>query len=599
MSSSKSPEWTRLLSTSSYSYLHDLTGNALTTGLDGSIYLAGITSGDLDGQIYDGGNGDAFISKFNPDGTKDWTRLLGTSSYDDGNALTTGSDGSIYIAGQTNGDLDGQTNNGFYDAFISKFNPDGTKVWSRLLGTTKDENIGSLTTGSDGSIYAAGQTTGNLNGQTNNGNYDAFISKFNPDGTNEWTRLIGSSGSDVGRELTTGSDGSIYITGSSNGAAYISKFNPDGTKEWQKSVGTPYFYDYAVAITTGNDGSIYITGGCGNSNIHGYKTFDVFISKFNPDGTNEWTKIFGSSSELGQNYDYGHALTTGSDGSIYIAGTTNGNLDEQTNNNDNGTGDAFIIKYSSDGTKDWTILLGSSSSDEGNALTTGNDGSIYISGRTEGDLDGQSNSDGNWPDVFITKYTFNQKLDVSSHQIGKSYNLAYIKDYDGNFHANTGSVSDETKSAYKYQGLIDVNADGTKEAIYTNKESGRWVTASINSSTGEIDYSDHGSGGTTRVVGIYIDPLVTSGEVEQFGPHDSQRRFQNDLQIDNLIAKTSGDYDGDGFQEVYWKTNDGTAYLRALMHDDGNIQYANYQSEEQMSDYLTSKGYESTISDIV
>ena len=54
-----------------------------------------------------------------------------------------------------------------------------------------------------------------------------------------------------------------------------------------------------------------------------------------------------------------------------------------------------------------------------------------------------------------------------------------------------------------------------------------------------------------------------------------------------MIAKTSGDYDGDGFQEVYWKTNDGTAYLRALMHADGNIQYANYQNEEQMSDYLT------------
>ena len=35
------------------------------------------------------------------------------------------------------------------------------------------------------------------------------------------------------------------------------------------------------------------------------------------------------------------------------------------------------------------------------------------------------------------------------------------------------------------------------------------------------------------------------------------------------------------------------------MHDDGNIQYANYQSEAQMSDYLTSNGYESVISEIV
>ena len=35
------------------------------------------------------------------------------------------------------------------------------------------------------------------------------------------------------------------------------------------------------------------------------------------------------------------------------------------------------------------------------------------------------------------------------------------------------------------------------------------------------------------------------------------------------------------------------------MHDDGNIRYSYYQSEEQMSDYLTSKGYESVISDII
>ena len=60
-----------------------------------------------------------------------------------------------------------------------------------------------------------------------------------------------------------------------------------------------------------------------------------------------------------------------------------------------------------------------------------------------------------------------------------------IRDYNGNLHANAGNVSDTTKSVYKYQGLIDVNADGTRQAIYTNKESGRWVTASINSSTGK------------------------------------------------------------------------------------------------------------------
>ncbi len=186
----------------------------------------------------------------------------------------------------------------------------------------------------------------------------------------------------------------------------------------------------------------------------------------------------------------------------------------------------------------------------------------------------------------------------SNQIVGNTYHLTSIRDYDGNFHANSGSVSDEIRSSYKYQGKLDVNKDGVSEAIYTNKKSGRWVTAYVNDTSGEIDYSDHGKGGVTRIVGIYIDPLVTSGEVVQFSDHDSQYRFQNDLKIDNLLVKTAGDYDSDGFQEVYWKTSDGTAYLRALMHADGNIQYANYQSEAQMIDYLNSNGFNSVIREI-
>ena len=183
--------------------------------------------------------------------------------------------------------------------------------------------------------------------------------------------------------------------------------------------------------------------------------------------------------------------------------------------------------------------------------------------------------------------------------VGQLYTLNFIRDFDGNLHGNSNEVADVIKSSYKYQGLLDVNNDGTNEAIYTNKESSRWVTASVDSTTGNADFTNYGQDGTTRVVGIYIDPLVTSGDVVQGSDHDSQRRFQNDLHIDNLIVKTSGDYDNDGFQEVYWKTNDETAYLRALMYADGNIKYANYQNEDQMSDYLTSKGFESVIGDII
>ena len=66
-----------------------------------------------------------------------------------------------------------------------------------------------------------------------------------------------------------------------------------------------------------------------------------------------------------------------------------------------------------------------------------------------------------------------------------------------------------------------------------------------------------------------------------------------------MSAKHAGDYDSDGVHEVYWKTNDGNVYLRSLMHADGNIRYANYQSEVQMSAYLTAQGHAEIVSDIV
>ncbi len=172
MASGPTVDWTKLLGTSGSNY-----ADALTTGADGAVYLAGGTQGNLDGQTSNGGT-NAFITKYNPDGTKVWTRLPGTSIDDSASALTTGTDGAVYLAGGTIGNLDGQVNQGAYDSFITKYNPDGTKYWSKLFGGADFDAAQALTIGADGEIYVAGYTTGNLNGQTNNGISDAFLIKL-------------------------------------------------------------------------------------------------------------------------------------------------------------------------------------------------------------------------------------------------------------------------------------------------------------------------------------------------------------------------------------------------------------------------------------
>ncbi|MFN7511741.1 Calx-beta domain-containing protein [Microcystis sp.] len=352
--------WTRLLGTSS----GDL-ATAITTGGDGSIYLGGYTYGNLDGQIYSGPI--AFISKYIPDGSKAWTRLLGTGTQAEATAITTGSDDSIYVGGSTTGNLDGQTYSGSRDAFISKYNPDGSKAWTRLLGTSNQDYANAITTGSDGSIYVGGYTGGNLDGQINSRSSDIFISKYNQDGTKAWTRLLGVHTSIGGNNgyLTTSSDGSIYVGGYTGS-------NLDGQI---------------------NSGST-----------------DAFISKYKPDGTKVWTRLLGTSGQ-----DYANGLTTSSDGSIYVGGYTNGNLDGQIYSGGN---DAFISKYKPDGTKAWTRLLGTSSSEFATAISTSGDGSIYVGGYTGGNLDGQINSGGN--DAFISKFIVNNTNNIVTLSLSQS-----------------------------------------------------------------------------------------------------------------------------------------------------------------------------------
>lgn len=164
--------------------------------------------------------------------------------------------------------------------------------------------------------------------------------------------------------------------------------------------------------------------------------------------------------------------------------------------------------------------------------------------------------------------------------------MSAIRDFDGN---DLGAAA-----SWKRIGAADINGDGDIDQVFVNRDNGRFATVGT-APDGKVYFSDHGWAGETRVVGIYVDPLVQAGKVTAGSDNDSQRRLQNDLRIDNISKVLgAGDYDKDGRQEVYFALNDGTAYLHAYMHADGNIQYANYQSKQQVIDFLSSNGWAAT-----
>ena len=112
-------------------------------------------------------------------GTKQWTKQLGTSSSDVGGGVTTDSSDNIYVTGYTYGGLDGNTSSGEIDIFLIKYNSSGTKQWTKQLGTYSWDRGKGVTTDSSGNIYVTGDTRGGLDGNTNSGRSDIFLVKYN------------------------------------------------------------------------------------------------------------------------------------------------------------------------------------------------------------------------------------------------------------------------------------------------------------------------------------------------------------------------------------------------------------------------------------
>jgi uncharacterized protein (UPF0548 family) len=396
--------WTRVFGSTKTDYVQ-----ALVASSDGFIYAAGYASGEFDGQSF-AGTTDAFLTKYSATGIRIWTKEFGTSNNDQAFALTQGLDGSLYVAGLTNGNLNSQINSVTANTFITKFSDAGQQLWTRLISNTSVNSGKAIATGMDGSVYVAGLTYGSIDSQPYKGGTDAFLTKFNADGTKSWTRLLGTSQDDQANGISVGLDGSIFLTGFSTGNidgqvakngtdVFLVKFNSQGDKVWTVLLGTNNS-DSGQSVVAAADGSIYVAGYTfgsleGQFNSGGR---NAFVTKFNSDGSKAWTRLIGVDANFVFNPDtYGFSVAEAVDGGLVVTGYNRSDLDGQSAL---GGQDIFVIKYKSDGSKEWTKLFGTSGGDQAYAVATSSDGSIYLGGFSSS-LNGEKTYGG--ADGFILK----------------------------------------------------------------------------------------------------------------------------------------------------------------------------------------------------
>ncbi len=235
--------WTKQLGTSAL----DVAYGAAAT-LSNAVFIAGGTWGSFPGNTTAGAM-DLFVGKLDADGAQLWIRQLGTSSLDYALAVAADANGNAYAVGSTSGALDGNASAGGYDAFIVKYNGSGVKQWTRQLGSSATEFARGVAVDASGNIYVAGSTEGALDGIPNAGSSDAFLVKYNAAGQKQWTRLFGSTGSDTAGGVRTDASGNVYVVGraplgfdsqvSAGGDdAFLVKYNAAGAKQWTRMYGT-------------------------------------------------------------------------------------------------------------------------------------------------------------------------------------------------------------------------------------------------------------------------------------------------------------------------------------------------------------------------
>lgn len=330
--------WTRQFGTADND-----TGSGISVDFQGNVFVSGLTFGSLGGP--NAGQYDAFVGRFDPAGNLQWIHQLGTIAFDASYGVSTDASGNVYISGSTWGGISGP-NLGSDDAFLSKFDETGNLQWTRQLGTPSYDVSSGVTADSMGNVYISGSTGGSLGGP-NAGLGDAYVSKYDALGNLQWTRQLGTSLSDASFDVSADSLGNVYISGITEGSlggsnaggndAFVSKYNSSGALLWTRQLGTA-FEDLALGVSVDSLGNAYITGHTRGS-ISGANTgeFDAFVIKFDGLGYLQWTRQFGGAST-----DQSLDVSVDSLGNVYVSGYTYGSLGGPSA----GSFDAFVAKYS-------------------------------------------------------------------------------------------------------------------------------------------------------------------------------------------------------------------------------------------------------------
>jgi len=429
-----------------YGCATDSQNNIYLTGGAFSLNAIAITGAQ---QVTIGGIVDAFLVKFDSNGVRQWGTYYGGSDNDYGFDCATDNQNNIYISGMTMSTnaiatigAHQVTFEGWEDAILVKFDSNGVRQWGTYYGGSNQDIGNGCAIDSQNNIYIVGYTASSNSIATTGAhqvikgyNLDAFLVKFDSNGVRQWGTYYGGSSLDAGAGCAIDNQNSIYIVGATqssnaiattgahqvtkgwNTDAFLVKFDSNGVRQW----GTYYGGsddDHGYDCATDNQNNIYIIGRSSSTNaiattgahqVTYVLNGDAFLIKFNFNGVRQWGTYYG-----GSGIEYGFGCATDSQNNIYITGwsnSTNAIATTGAHQETYGGGgvDVFLVKFDSNGVRQWGTYYGGSSTDYGNGCAIDSQNNIYITGEAFGPnviatTGAHQVTNGGGSDAFLVKF---------------------------------------------------------------------------------------------------------------------------------------------------------------------------------------------------
>lgn len=332
----------------------------------GNSYITGYFTGTASfgsSTVTSEGLTDVFIAKYNSSGALQWVVGAGGSESDQGSGIDVDNSGNAVVTGEFRDTASfGSTDlvsAGGTDVFITKVSSSGSFTWTEHgTGVNSQRGI-DVACDNSGNIYGTGQFSGNITfdvAHTNTMFNAVFIVKYNSSGAEQWFRVIGAGGSNIGNAITCDGSGNTYITGDFTGTTtffgstnvtltgnydnhiFVAKYNSNGALQWtQASSSKSDLTSRSIAID--GNGNSYICGhfkcrledysdqyGSGIFNTIGY--WDVFVAKFTSSGSWSYSRHAG-----GRSNDYAFGVDVNSSGNIHYTGSFTGTFNVPTSDN--------------------------------------------------------------------------------------------------------------------------------------------------------------------------------------------------------------------------------------------------------------------------